>query len=227
MAEAKLPPIQQTISEVFIIESLSIEDERLKVTEGKILFDTLKMCGKSPEYYYIRTKRELEEVAKIFRKSGCRYLHISCHADEANICLTYDDLSYMEFAEIFRGYLKNRRLFVSACSVGVSEMFASIVAGKDNQGMYSVVAPQIDIRFDKAVALWCAFYVQVFSEKVNSMNQTRIRYALMALCRLFDVPIMFSMYSANTNSWGHDVIKGRSQINKGGDNILKKAKLLK
>ena len=220
MKPEKLPPIEETFAEVFIIESLSIEDERPKVSEGKILFDTLKMCGKDPEYYYIRTRKELEEVAIIFRKSGYRYLHLSCHADESNICLTYDDLTYAEFAEIFKGHLRNRRLFVSACEVG-NEIFSTIIAGKGNKGMYSIAAPKIKIAFDKAVALWCAFYVQVFSEKEHAMNSTRIKYALIPLCHLFNVPFLCSIYVPKYDKWKHVKIEGRPMSSE--DTLLKKA----
>lgn len=63
---------------------------------------------------------------------------------------TLESVSYQDFAKIFAGKLKNRRLFVSACSAG-NEMFAEMV-GSGNDDVISIAAPSTDIRFDHAVA---------------------------------------------------------------------------
>ena len=68
-----------TVAEVFIIESLSLIDEGKERHEGEVLANVLKMCGKKPLYYYIRTKAELAMLAEEFEASGYRYLHLSCH----------------------------------------------------------------------------------------------------------------------------------------------------
>lgn len=71
----------RTSPRVFIIESLSLHDERNERFEGRILKQILRLGGKESRYYYIRTRRELEKIVILFGKSGFRYLHISCHGN--------------------------------------------------------------------------------------------------------------------------------------------------
>ena len=47
-----------TVPEVFIVESLGLADERKDRREGEVLAAVLRMCGKNPLYYYIRTQAE-------------------------------------------------------------------------------------------------------------------------------------------------------------------------
>jgi hypothetical protein len=54
------------LPEVFILESLSLKDEREHRLEGGALADMLRLSGKNPKY---------------------RYLHFSCHGDTNKICL--------------------------------------------------------------------------------------------------------------------------------------------
>jgi len=209
MFQSDLPPIQETFPEVFILESLAIQDERSKRFEGRVLADVLRMCGKSPEYFYFRTEEELEQLALEFRRSGYRFLHLSCHGNDQEIATTYGSVSYTRFAEIFGGHLQNRRLFVSACEVG-NELFGVTVAAK-NRGMYSIASPRVKIEFDKAVALWSALYVHLFSVNTNSVKVKHIDEALSSLCHLFDVPFLFSIYRSEKNDWEHRAISGRPQ----------------
>lgn len=69
----------KTRPEVFIIESLEFEDESEDRFEGKMLSHALRLSGKEPIYFYIRTRRELDEVLDFFEDSSYRYLHLSCH----------------------------------------------------------------------------------------------------------------------------------------------------
>ncbi len=71
--------VRKSIPEVFIIESLHFDDENESRYEGSFLSQILHLGGKKPLYYYIRTKRELTEVLRIFKASGYRYLHFSYH----------------------------------------------------------------------------------------------------------------------------------------------------
>ena len=161
-----------TVPEVFILESLTLNDESKERREGAVLASVLKMCGKNPLYYYIRTGAEMEYMAKEFVKSGYRYLHVSCHGGDTSLETTLNSISYQDFAKIFKGRLKDRRLFVSACSAGNS-LFADIVHAR-NRGLISVAAPIKNIRFDHAVAFWSAFYVKSFSLNAQSMKSGRI-----------------------------------------------------
>lgn len=192
-----------TVPEVFIIESLELADESKERREGAVLAAVLKMCGKNPLYYYIRTRSEMELIAREFEASGYRYLHISCHGGETSLETTIDSISYRDFAKISAGKLNGRRLFVSACSAG-NEMFADLVCAK-NPNMFSVAAPAEDVRFDHAVAFWSAFYVRLFSSNLTSMNSTRIIKAFKALAKLFGTPTHWTRKSTDSK-WKHEII---------------------
>ena len=195
-----------TVAEVFIIESLSLLDETKKRHEGEVLANVLRMCGKNPIYYYIRTKVELIMLAEEFEASGYRYLHLSCHGSEMAVETTIDKISYTEFAQIFDGKLKHRRLFASACGAG-NQMFAELV-GARNSGMHSVAGPSEEMQFDHAVAFWSAFYVKAFSLNNNSMNARNIVEIMKPLAKLFGTPIHWSRYSNKKAEWSHQVLQG-------------------
>jgi hypothetical protein len=191
-----------TVAQVFIIESLELIDEAKERREGAVLASVLKMCGKNPLYYYIRTKAELEHLAEEFEASGYRYLHISCHGGIDSLETTLDSVSYKDFSKIFEGKLKDRRLFVSACSAG-NKMFAELV-GSRNMDLISVAAPSTDIRFDHAVAFWTSFYVKTFSQNSTSMNSSRIAEVAKPLAALFSAPLHLSW--RKNGGWIHKVI---------------------
>jgi hypothetical protein len=113
---------------VFIVESLSLDDEEVERREGHLLYEMLHLAQKRAEYRYIRTKRELLAMLKQFCDSGKRYLHISCHGNDEGISLTLDDVSFAEFGEMARPYLKDRRLFLSACSIARKELARCIMS---------------------------------------------------------------------------------------------------
>jgi hypothetical protein len=192
-----------TVPEVFIVESLALADEAGERREGAVLAAVLKMCGKNPLYYYIRTRAELELMAKEFERSGYRYLHISCHGGAKSLELTLDSVGYKDFAQIFRRRLRNRRLFVSACSAG-NHHFAAAVSSR-NKDLKSIAAPAKDIQFDHAVAFWSSFYVKTFSLNSDSMNADRIVGVLGPLAQLFGEPVHFSRKSGN-GRWTHELI---------------------
>lgn len=193
-----------TVAEVFIIESLRLIDETKERREGAVLASVLKMCGKNPLYYYIRTKAELTHLAEEFEASGYRYLHISCHGGDTSLETTLDSVSYHDFAKIFEGKLKGRRLFVSACSAG-NPMFAEMVRAANN-GLISIAAPSTEIRFDHAVAFWTAFYVKTFSLNAKSMDSARILEVVKPLVSLFSAQLHYSR--VRQNEWVHAVIDG-------------------
>jgi len=193
-----------TVAQVFIIESLELVDENKERREGAVLASVLKMCGKNPLYYYIRTKAELKHIAEEFEASGYRYLHVSCHGGNDTLETTLDPVTYQEFATIFEGKLKDRRLFVSACSAG-NKLFAEVVGGK-NKDLISIAASATDIRFDHAVAFWTSFYVKTFSLNAKSMNSARIAEVAKPLAALFEAPLHLS--KRNKGAWVHEVIDG-------------------
>ncbi|WP_368181099.1 hypothetical protein [Aeromonas sp. R7-5] len=197
------PPIHTTSAEVFILESLSEANEEAGLFEGRILYKTLKMAGKNPIYYYFRTKEELELLAYTFRDSGYRYLHISCHGDLTHIHTTLNRISYQEFGDIFSGLLRNRRLFMSACSTG-NEIFSTCISVL-NKGMYSIAAPVNDIRFDQAYAFWTAFYTKAHLMDQNLMKSKYIYAAFSDLCKFFEIDFHWSRYNPKHDIWFHKI----------------------
>jgi len=197
-----------TIADVFIIESLNKIDESRHRYEGQRLAELLRLSGKNPKYFYFQSKDELPHLLKLFELSDYRYLHVSCHASSDTVATTNEDLTYAEFAKTFKGYLKLRRAFFSACELG-NELFTTCLAGT-NKGMHSVVAPADEIDFDHAAAIWAAFYVSVFARNTNAMNGNDIRKRIDTLCALFPVDFHVSTYQPKQDKWRHTKISKSS-----------------
>lgn len=189
---------------MFIIESLKTTDETRHRYEGQRLAELLRLSGKNPKYFYFQSKNELPHLLKLFELSDYRYLHVSCHASTDTVATTNEDLTYAEFAKIFKGYLKLRRVFFSACELG-NELFTTCLAAT-NKGMHSVVAPAEEIDFDHAAAIWAAFYVSIFARNANAMNGNDIRQRIETLCALFPVDFHVSTYRPKPDTWRHTKI---------------------
>jgi hypothetical protein len=205
------PPVQYTATDLFIIESLRLEDEQAQLFEGKVMANILTMCGKKPIYYYFRTPDELSMLADEFRRSGYRYLHLSCHGHPGGIETTMGLVSAERFSDIFSGKLKNRRMFISACSVGKGQM-PGLIRDK-NKGMYSIVSPMDDIRFNRAAGIWAAFYLRMFESSGSNgkpssklLKNEEITKSLLHLCRLFDVRFKWSYHNTKVDKWMDTVI---------------------
>jgi hypothetical protein len=187
VAKEKVLPASSTKPETFILESLEHEDEKESRLDGKILYEVLKLHGKKPLYYYFRTQRELIEFAKIFRESGYRYLHFSCHGGEDLVQYTFGHSSYKDFAGIFDKKLHNRRLFVSGCNLGnmhfASEIFST------NGGMYSITAPTKKVYFHQPVSFWSAFYYMMHAWDSSMMKKQRLSQVLSQLATIFEMPL--------------------------------------
>ena len=183
----KTPPAQITQPETFILESLEHEDEKAGRLDGRVLYEILKLHGKNPLYYYFRTQRELVEFAKIFRDSGYRYLHLSCHGNEEIIQYTFGHSNYKEFSQIFDKKLHNRRLFISGCNLGNMELAKQIFS--TNGGMYSVTAPTKKVFFDQSVSFWSAFYYMMHAWDSSAMKKKRLNQVLTQLSTLFEMPL--------------------------------------
>lgn len=205
----KIPPIQETLPEVFIIESLSFEDEVSKNYEGKILYHLLKMCNKNPIYFYFRTGLELKTLLNEFRSSGYRFLHFSCHGSSTQIKTTLERIDYKDFVADLEGLLKNRRLFLSGCELG-NELLHSMIFGK-NIGMYSIIGPKDPIRFDVSAALWSAFYVKLFLIDQDYVKKSLIVDSLKSLCELYDLSLLFTWYDTCKEQIVSDTIDGTSK----------------
>ncbi|WP_421281205.1 hypothetical protein [Aeromonas taiwanensis] len=204
--------VAYTYPEVFILESLGVEDEEKERFEGRILYRMLKLAGKKPKYYYFRTQAELEMLAQTFLDTQYRFLHLSCHGTGNGVKTTLDEVSNVQFAKIFQGKLKNRRLFISACETG-NELFSECIFGQ-NRGMYSIVAPIDQIRFDYAAAIWNSLYIKIFSENSSYIKNKTIKQALCNLSNMFNVKFHWSYHDTYAKGITHQKISPRPRANK-------------
>ncbi|MGN6479794.1 hypothetical protein [Luteibacter sp.] len=178
-----------TKPELFIVESLDLDDEENGRQEGQIIAGMLRLSGKvDTQYYYIRTERELDEIIKLFVASKYRYLHISCHANRAGMATTFDSISYRSLSEKLTGILRGRRIFVSACQMANNELASGLL--KDT-GCYSLVGPHDEIAFDDSAAFWVAFYHLMFKIDDHKMKHRDVEACVDKLSTLFEVPINY------------------------------------
>lgn len=178
----------RTKPEVFIIESLSFENEKDRLFEGKIISNMLHLSEKSSVYYYIRTQAELEKVLDIFWDSNYRYLHLSCHGSQKSLLTTLDDLNFNELSELLEPVLENRRLFLSACSMTNDNLAKAVIPSSD---CYSILGPAKDIHFNDAAILWATFYHLMFKDNCRSMNRSRILQYANNVSTMFKVPLNY------------------------------------
>ncbi len=181
--------------EVFIIESLTLEDEEANRFEGQIISEILRLSGKDCRYYYVRTKREIMKVLDIFSKCKYRYLHISCHGNEQCLSTTLDEISFSAFGNLMRPYLKDRRLFVSACSAA-NEHFASCVM--PCSGCFSILGPKEDILFSDAAILWASFYHVMFKSDSVAMRHAVISAKAQEVADLYRIPMVLVNHATSS-----------------------------
>lgn len=178
-----------TKPELFIIESLTLEDEQAGRQEGEILARMLRLSGKvATKYYYIRTERELDEIVDLFDESGYRYLHLSCHANSREMGTTFDTISYAALGAMLKPCLEGRRVFTSAC-----EMANATLAGEllKETGCYSLVGPAAAINFDDSAAFWVTFYHLLFKQDQRRMKHRDIEFYVAQLSTLFNEPVAY------------------------------------
>ncbi len=177
-----------TLPRVFIVESLNLSDEKKDRFEGNHLSKILRLSGSEPEYMYLRTRRELEEVVDLFKDSEYRYLHISCHGNKSGIGLTFDNLTFEELGELFAPVLNKKRVFFSSCSV-MNERCAAALLNKT--GCLSVIGPSTSIYFDRATIFWSSFYHLMLRDEASSMKREQLQKTTIALKNLFDVHMRY------------------------------------
>ena len=173
-----------TTPQVFIIESLTLEDEKKERFEGRILKQILRLSGKESVYYYIRTRRELEKISKLFGKSGFRYLHISCHGDTAEMATTFDSINFADLGCVLRPHLHGRRVFLSACEMATKTLARELLSGS---GCYSLIGPADNVYFSDAALLWSSFYHLVFRTNESAMQRKWVLAHLRNTASLFRV----------------------------------------
>ena len=177
----------KTKPQLFIIESLDLEDEKKNLKEGHIISNMLHLAGKrKTKYCYIRTSRELWKMIKIFGKSRHRYLHISCHANKSEFYTTFDAVRYAKLGKMLRPHLRGRRVFVSACKMANRTLAKELFRGS---GLLSLTGPQRDIYMDDAAAFWVSFYHLMFKIDSRGMKRESLRETVGKLSAIYNEPI--------------------------------------
>ena len=174
-----------TKPQIFIIESLTLDDEKKERFEGRILKHILALGGKASAYYYIRTRRELEKIVTLFAKSGFRYLHISCHGNTTEMATTFDRISFPELGRILRPHLRGRRIFFSACEMTTKKLADEVLL--HGSGCYSVIGPVEEVYFNDAALLWSSFYHLAFRTNDAVMKRKWVLAHLRSTATLFGV----------------------------------------
>ena len=179
----------RTKPELFLIESLTLDDEKAERQEGDIISRMLHLAGKTgTQYYYIRTVRELEEMIDLFDDSEYRYLHISCHANRSGMATTFDEVPYPVLGEMLRPCLSKRRVFVSACQMASEGLAKELLP---NSGCNSLIGPKQSIDFDNAAAFWVSFYHLMFKADELKMTRENLQRRITELSALYDEPINY------------------------------------
>lgn len=187
-----------SVPEVFIIESLKFEDEENGRYEGKILSNILHLSGKKSIYYYIRTKKELEEILEIFWETDYRYLHISCHGNGNEMATTLDSIPFKELAKLVEPVLEKRRLFLSACSMTNEKLAKEIIPSSD---CLSIIGPSKNINFNDAAILWASFYHLMFRDNYKIMNRENLLRNTKSVAQMYKVPMNY--YSKSKRKSGY------------------------
>jgi hypothetical protein len=197
----------RTIPDVFIIESLDPDDEGNGRFEGSSISHVLRLHGKNPRYRYVRTREEFEGAIEEFGSSNYRYLHISAHAEPEGMCTTnLDEIDYDELAEILKPHIRNRRLFLSACSMVHDDMAAEIIP---KTKCYSVIGPKEDITFTAAAVFWPSIYHLMFSHNGGSMKREELKKYLIKVTDLFEVDIGFYSRASGKQGYSKDLLKAK------------------
>lgn len=179
----------RTKPDVFIIESLDPDDEGNGRFEGSIISNMLRLHGKEPKYRYVRTRREFKDAVDEFGRSRYRYLHISAHGDPKGMCTTNrEPIDYEKLADLLKPHFKNKRLFLSACSMVHRKMADCLILRTD---CFSVIGPTDDIEFHKAAIFWASLYHLLFSKDAEKINRDRLRETLSKTVSLFEVNMKF------------------------------------
>jgi hypothetical protein len=140
-----------------------------------------------------------------FKDSSFRYLHLSCHGSKNSISLTLDHLPFEDFVPIIAPYLKQRRLFFSACSV-VNPLLAEDLMKQS--GCYSIIGPCRKINFDDALMMWASFYHLAFRDEGElRLLGGKIRWALRRIKRSFGEE--FHYYRKTRSGWKQENVEKR------------------
>lgn len=196
---------KETIPNVFIIESLEFADEENCFFEGEIISKILNFSNIKHQYHYVRTKAEFEHFIQVFKESGYRYLHISCHGNKNEICTTIDSIPLQELSFILEGVLDKKRLFLSACSSTNDSLADSIFELTE---CYSVIGPSEDINMDDAAIFWASFYQLMFKKNNKAMKRGILLATITDLSKIHQIPIRYYSNSKSAKkAWKVNVLQ--------------------
>lgn len=188
----------ENISGIFIIESFSFEEEENNDLPGYHLYQSLTFCkinDQTPLYYFIRTKKDLEEILNIFENSNYEFLHIFCHGSSTHLELALENISFEDFFDITEDRLYRKRLFMSSCNVAnfdFAKLFIPRVHCKSIIGAPTVTHKDIEF------LIWSSFYYQMLDSGNTFMKQKSIIEKIKDLTRLYGIEIIY--YSIIKNS---------------------------
>jgi hypothetical protein len=181
---------------IFVIESMDEQNEKDGNLNGSAICSILRLCGIPHDYIYIRTKRELEHAAELFRKSDFGFLHISCHGSESLLQLTLEDVTFEELELILGSSLKYRRLFLSACEAACFSLAEHFIP---KHHCYSIVGPSGPIEYDKAAIFWSSYYYIMYNNNQQRMFQREIMPTLENITRTFNQSVNYFSIIVETN----------------------------
>jgi hypothetical protein len=192
---------------IYIIESLKSAD--LKPDEqfdGEILDDILKVCGIQHEYEHVGTISDFKQAIENFNNSDFRYLHLSCHADYEAIKLGDEKVSYEDLSLLFKGTLNKKRVFMSACKAGNSNLAQLLIIAN---GAYSVIGSPISKDFDDFLLFWASLYKLISrkDENVDKIDKKALIDNIKKCSDLFSVPINYYSFVRNGKKWSDKFIR--------------------
>ena len=190
---------KKSLPQLFIIESLKIQDEEEHRQEGDIVSRMLNLSGKPDTiYFYIRTSHELSRIVDRFSSSNYRYLHISCHADALGMATTFDTIDNRELSDIMEDRLYRTRLFVSACEMANDDLARHLFR---KTRILSFAGPTEPIDFGDAAAFWVSFYHLMFKKDDGSMEGRHVKEVLNKLSALYDVQMSLFVRKKNRQEY--------------------------
>lgn len=181
---------------VFIIESMDLDNEKDKKLDGFALKTILDLCDIPNEYFYIRTKLELQKTIELFSNSNFGFLHLACHGNEEGLGLTYEYIYFEELEKIIGKHLYHRRLFLSACKTARFELAQHFIP---KHHCYSVIGSPNDIDYDKAAVFWSSFYFLMHEVNKINMPQSDLWPILKNVTKLFNLKLNYYSIIKNSN----------------------------
>ena len=147
------------------------------------------------EYFYIRTKLELQKTIELFSESGFGFLHLACHGNEEGLGLIYEYIRFKELELLIGKHLYHRRLFLSACKATRFELAQHFIP---KHHCYSVIGSPNNIDYDKAAVFWSSFYFLMYEVNKVHMPQTDLWPILKNVTKSFNLKLNY--YSIIKNS---------------------------